>query len=394
MNRIHTKVNSEIVKYFISVSFSSAANSASALAIYWYVLQTTEKVSILVLTGVLQSLPAMFAVFISTFANKKGSKFLMTVSDFIRTMLFILITITCNSSIGVSVAVLVNILLQVFEQLRTAATTTIIPDIVQNSKISSWVGISNSVTAAFELIGITIGGFLFDKFNYLILFLIISVLFAFSSLFSSMLQSRASINEDNGDLNFSFIDTIKHIARSKVLIGIIILAVIVNISFAPLDIMLTTFVHSVLKEGAMIYGFMDGGLTGGMILGSLLFGIVASKWRIKPIVVFGFLGCSVILFGLSFTSNWLISIIEVSGLGVLMAFVDSSMDAWLLEMVPENGRIAMFTTVTSLFTVAAPIGTGLLGFILSKTNISLVLLLMSLMILVGVSVATKLREEE
>lgn len=274
----------------MSVSFSSAANSASALAIYWYVLQTTEKVSILVLTGVLQSLPAMFAVFISTFANKKGSKFLMTGSDFIRAMLFILIAITCNSSIGVSVAVLVNILLQVFEQLRTAATTTIIPDIVQNAKVSSWVGISNSVTAAFELIGITIGGFLFDKFNYLILFLIISVLFAFSSLFSSMLQSKASINEDNGDLNFSFVDTIKHIARSKILIGIIILAIIVNISFAPLDIMLTTFVHSVLKEGAMIYGSMDGGLTGGMILGSLLFGIVARTWRIKPIVVFGFLG--------------------------------------------------------------------------------------------------------
>lgn len=383
----------EIVKYLSSVAFSSAANSASALAIYWYVLKMTGEVSMLVLAGVLQSLPSIFAVGVAALANKKGSRYLMYTSDGMRAVLFLLITLFSTVSIGVWLAIGINMILQVLEQLRTSATTTVIPEMTKGKgKLGSWVGISNTITALFELVGITFSGIIFDKFGYQVLFLIIALTFVAASFTSYLLRVNYLVSEDEPS-NFNMLGAFKHIYRSKTLLGIIILAIIVNFAFAPLDVVLTALVHSVLSSGATVYGFMDGGLMAGMIAGSAIFSLVAGKWHIKPIAIVGFAGCGAVLIILAFADNTLFAIAAVIVLGSLMAFIDSSMDSWLLETVPENGRITIFTTVTALFTLATPLGTAFLGYLLNKTSVSIVLITMGVLILCAVLYATQLRED-
>ena len=388
-----TKISGfEVIKYLSSVSASSAANSASALAIYWFVLKSSGEVSMLVLAGVLQSLPAIFAVVISAFANKKGSKFLMVYSDLIRAVLFLIIAIACTTRFGIWLAIIINIVIQVFEQLRTAATTTIIPDIAGSSyKFGTWVGLSNSITAAFELIGVSVSGVVFDAFGYQTLFTMISFIFMISSILAMFLKINVVVNEDSSD--FDMMQTFRHILSSKLLVGIILLAIAVNISFAPLDVILTAFVNDVLKMGATVYGFVDSGLMAGMILGSTLFSILAGKWRVKPIAIVGFLACSFVLFSFIFIKSWQLTIVTVFLLGTLMAFIDSAMDSWLLEIVPENGRVAIFTTVTSLFTIAAPLGTSLFGYVYHAVGVSLAFGLMALVILVGVFFSLRIQED-
>lgn len=224
-----TKISGfEVIKYLSSVSASSAANSASALAIYWFVLKSSGKVSTLVLAGVLQSLPAIFAVVISALANKRGSKFLMVYSDLIRAVLFLIIAIACTTRFGIWLAIIINIVIQVFEQLRTAATTTIIPEVAgSSSKLGTWVGLSNSITAAFELIGVSISGVVFDAFGYQTLFTMISFVFMISSILAMFLKINVVVNEDSS--NFDMIQTFRHILSSKLLVGIILLAIAVNI---------------------------------------------------------------------------------------------------------------------------------------------------------------------
>lgn len=386
----------DLAKYLVSVSFSSAANSASALAVYWYVLKTTGRVSMLVMTGILQSLPAIFAMIISTFANKKGSRFLLSISDLLRAIVLIFIALVCNSNFGLWVAIGGNVILQILEQLRTSATTTIIPDLVEDTKkVSFWVGISNATNATFELVGISISGIIFDNLGYSVLFWLIAASFLIASLTARALKTNIVVNEENDGITLAgSLSTTLRTIKSTALLGVIILAAIANTIFAPLDFVLTAFVHSVLNKGATVYGFIDGGLAGGMILGSLLFGVVAGKWKIKKIVFYGFLLCGLTFFGLAITRNWEIAIFEVGLLGAFMAFIDSSLDSWLLDVVPENYRITMFTIITSMFTLASPIGSAIFGFVLNTYGSPTVLILMAVFILLGVLISINIKEEK
>ena len=186
----------EIIKYLTTVSLSSLANSASALAVYWYVLETTASVETLIMAGILQSLPTVFAFIIANIAKGKSSRFFMWVSDAIRAVLFIALFLTCDLKYAVWIVIVINIVLHVLEQLRTTATTTIIAELNEKqTKYGIWVGMSNGIKSIFELIGVASCGYFFEKIGYKFTFISIALFFILSTVVSFTIKENAEITE-------------------------------------------------------------------------------------------------------------------------------------------------------------------------------------------------------
>lgn len=372
----------EIIKYLTTVSLSSLANSASALAVYWYVLETTASVETLIMAGILQSLPTVFAFIIANIAKGKSSRFFMWVSDAIRAVLFIALFLTCDLKYAVWIVIVINIVLHVLEQLRTTATTTIIAELNEKqTKYGIWVGMSNGIKSIFELIGVASCGYFFEKIGYKFTFISIALFFILSTVVSFTIKENAEITEDAKHIRP--LSMLKQITHNVNILGIITLAVIISTVFSPLEIILTSFVHTILKKGALFYGIVDGLLMFGMIVGAFLFSFISKKIQNKKLLSYILLFCAVIFISLSIFHDQFVFSFLILLLGISLSLIDSTLDLWLLRIIPQEGRIAFFALISFLLALTSPLGNILLSYMVNIGLISVIFIIFGVIILVA-----------
>jgi hypothetical protein len=71
-----------------------------------------------------------------------------------------------------------------------------------------------------------------------------------------------------------------------------------------------------------------------------------------------------------------------------------SLDSWLLHIIPENIRDNIFATLTALFTIAVPMGSGLFAILLNYIRTPVLLCSMGSVIAVGAVIFTLIGKEE
>ncbi|PFJ17665.1 hypothetical protein COD67_14495 [Bacillus cereus] len=382
--------------YGLSISLGRLAARLLTLAIYWYVLETTESVTALAVTGFVQSLPALFSMVVSKFADKYNAKVIMIFSELLRGSITILILLNIFTLNSIVIIIGLNILIEFAELLHTSSSTNIIPSIVNEKKIEQGVGTSNAIISISGLVGVAIGGIIYENYGAISLFLVATILFAGAIVFGLKIQiARSKVKEDaedngikeiNEESEISLRKTIKYIFTNSLLLRIVLVALIVNISFSAFDIVLTVHVHNTLNQGAQIYGIMSGSLMMGMIVGSILIGVITEKleFSVSSLVLIGFVSCGIFLVLLGVIDVWILGILFIFGIGFFMAVIDSSIDSWLLRIIPEEVRGSVLNMLTALFSISLPIGNALFGFLLNKLNSSALFALMGIIVIIGI----------
>lgn len=118
----------------------------------------------------------------------------------------------------------------------------------------------------------------------------------------------------------------------------------------------------------------------GMIVGSLMVGLVVGGKELRKVIQFLFilLGSAIVFMGISI--NFIASSTIIFLIGATMALIDSSLDAFLLHIVPDNNRDRVFAFLTALMTATVPIGTGMFSVYINLAKTSSIFCFMGVVI--------------
>lgn len=368
------------MRYLASVGISSIANNILTLTVYWYVLYETNSIAVLALTGFVQSIPILFTFAISFLVRNIGAKKMMFIGDAARALMAILFIVNIFSFESIAVVIMINVVNETAELIHTSATTSIIPTLVNGDEITESVGISNATIAVFELIGTVIGGFFYDAFGAKFLAILIFVFFSCAAVIVWGIKITSIVNDSDCENGNGF--NIKFILGNGMLVGVIVLSLLINIVMSPFDLMITTHIKTVFNAGASAYSILDGMLMSGMIVGSLLVGLIVGKKELKKVikVLFALLGIAIILMGISM--NFLASSVIIFIIGATMALIDSSLDAFLLHILPDENRDRVFAFLTALMTATVPIGTGMFSVYINLAKTSYIFCVIGVVIVI------------
>ena len=372
--------NNKFMRYLASVGISSIANNILTLTVYWYVLYETNSIAVLALTGFVQSIPILFTFAISFLVRNIGAKQLMFIGDAARALMAILFIVNIFSFESIAVVIMINVVNETAELIHTSATTSIIPTLVNGDEITESVGISNATISVFELIGTVIGGFFYDAFGAKFLAILIFVFFSCAAVIVWGIKITSIVNDSDCENGNGF--NIKFILGNGLLVGVIVLSLLINIVMSPFDLMITTHIKTVFNAGASAYSILDGMLMSGMIVGSLLVGLIVGKKELKKVikVLFALLGIAIILMGISM--NFLASSVIIFIIGATMALIDSSLDAFLLHILPDENRDRVFAFLTALMTATVPIGTGMFSVYINLAKTSYIFCVIGVVIVI------------
>ena len=176
--------NKKYMKYLASIGLSSIANNILTLTIYWYVLYETNSVAMLALTGFVQSIPILFTFAISFLVKNVGAKKMMFIGDATRALMAVVFVVNTYTFESITAVIIINVVNETAELIHRSATTSIIPDLVENENITQSVGISNATISIFELIGTVMGGFFYDTLGVKVLAMLIFLFFFYGSDYS------------------------------------------------------------------------------------------------------------------------------------------------------------------------------------------------------------------
>ncbi|SIS52547.1 MFS transporter [Alicyclobacillus vulcanalis] len=150
------------------------------------------------------------------------------------------------------------------------------------------------------------------------------------------------------------------VARMRWYVAVLPFIVLVNFSFAGVDLLMSVWTHHVLHAGAWAYGALNASLSLGQVAGSLCAGLAAKLQARTGLVAFGALtALSLLALSVSRTVPLAVSIVALFG-GAL-AIINAIGFALMQRAIPEEVRGRAFGIIYSFAGIATPLASLFAG---------------------------------
>nr|WP_035796473.1 MFS transporter [Clostridium akagii] len=287
------------------------------------------------------------------------------------------------------------ILLSVITAFYGPAIGTIIPSIVEKDKLIDANSISSFISNLSTLIGPVLGAMLFGFYGIFI----ILVANAFSFIFAGILEMFISIPKSNNkpeNVNFKafrndFIAGLIFIKNGKFILTVVIVAVIVNFTMAPLTVCLAYVSKVTLRVSDFQFGLLEGVLAFSMVVAPIIVGKIYKRLQTGTIMFFSVFIAGILMIIMSiisakfylnlFKGNTIpyLSLVFLCFLvGAIVTICNISLSVAFQKAVPLEimGRVG--AVMSSGCLAAVPLGQILIGAMLDKFSTSLCLLFMGI----------------
>jgi len=364
---------------FFGQLVSVFGNNLFLIALPWYVFAQTGSKTALALTGMAQTLPVLAGLFVGVWVDRWSKLRTMISSDLLRALLSLLLYAMVRIHASLWVLLVLVLLLQFIGTFFSPAQSSLIPLLVDSEDIPAASGMNQSGTAAAQMIGLLAGGALISMLNAPLLFLLNGITFLVSvlSLFFIRVQEPKA-NTEMSSLVDEWVDGMKLIVRSTMILRITIAALVANFAFAPYDVLITAWVKEAMHGQAYAFGIIEGAISVGVIVGGLFLGAVSKRISLKMVFILGMAGMGIgtVLLGVVPNLYWDTSVILIAG--IAMGLVNGSFSAVAMQSVPKSMLGRVFGTLTALSALASPVGMALFGWLMLHLPISILFVLMGI----------------
>ncbi len=349
---------------------SDFGNAAFAVALGFWVLERTSGNTALM--GIVEAAFAIPGVllgpFAGTVADRLNRKWIIIVADFIRGILFTAMGAMLLFDIFPFWFIYpLAILSGACGAFFSPAISSSIPEIVDRdnlSKANSARGLSSSLS---NLLGNSLGGWLFSVLKAPLLILINGLSFLYASitqLFMKMPYVRREAQKQH--ILKETMDGMKYTFGSKGIRSIIFTAMFINF-FAVIGMtLLTPLFQSTPDFGVAKYGYVMGCMMLGAVVGMLIFSVV----KIKPGQRASLFGTSVMimvfaLVPVGFLKNvvWMFPLAFIAG--VTNAIVNTMLQTIMQTTVPSAYRGKVFGVLGTVMQSLQPIAMAISGIVAS-----------------------------
>lgn len=360
---------------------STVGNNLFMLALPWYVFTLTGSKSALAMTGFFQTIPVFIGLFSGVFVDRWRKKRTLIVVDLLRALLsVVLFLITLDAKPPLVFILALVFCLQLVGTFFGPAMSSMMPLVLPREDIPKATGIQQSGTATASLGGMLAGGTLITLIGAPLLFLgnAISFVASVTSLFFVKDTETIKKADKKPSLVKEWKEGLVIIWRSKFVLKIVVAGAFVNFAGAPMDIVLTGWVKTVLHGSGYLMGFFGGAQLIGGIIGGLILGSVSKRVSLRALLIISFLtiGVSLSLFGLFPNFYWNAPWMFICG--ICEGTLNGALGAAIIQNVPREALGRVIGTLQSSMTIAQPLGMAVFGILMLHLSLAMVYVLIGL----------------
>ncbi len=167
------------------------------------------------------------------------------------------------------------------------------------------------------------------------------------------------------------LDAMAYIVRTKEILFLTVLAFVLNFILSPVNVIFPVFSVG-LGAGPEGFGLLSATIAAGMLLGTLVAGLMGDRLPYVWALALGLGGISLALLGLSFATTLLVAITWVAGLGGATPLVQIPLVTRLQLQVPKDYQGRTFATMNTLTQAALPLSAGTVGWALQYAGVDTV----------------------
>ncbi len=356
-----------LMSLVISSFLSSMAFSAYEMTEAWYIVNQLEKESFLGIVLILTTVPRLFFMLIGgALADRYNPIKIMMISNISRGILLIMMALLFHFNfLNIWILMIFALLYGILDAYFWPASSAILPSIVKKENLTRANSIMRAAVHLSMILGPIVCALILAKFGYTSTFIFISILVGLSLLLLKFINCSTFEREIDKNTLFSDVkEGFIYISKTKVILSFIIVFMVFNFLFmGPVGLGAPLIVQNVLKGDAMILAILDSGWAIGLLLGSILTGLInLNKKRGKTVMyLLLFIGLLTIIFGyIDFVWG---SVIIISLMGISMSMVNIPIYSFVQEKTDEKmlGRVMSLLNISSNGLVPLSFATVSLG---------------------------------
>ncbi|ASF41256.1 MFS transporter [Halobacillus halophilus] len=322
----------------------------------WYVVNVLNLEASLGLIYIAASIPRLLFMIISgTVADRYDKTKIMFLSDFIRGLLlaglvlwFLFGSITLWTFVGFA------FFFGILDAFFWAAESAIIPSIVQKENLTRGNSIIQMTNQTSFILAPMLAGLLIAYGNYEIVFAVTAAMLLTASLLViSMKPKKDAEMEANKNKKFwkTFREGVTYVKDSRLLTLIVLATIFLNLFIVgPMTMGLPLFVKNILEGTAVDFSFLEAGLAGGMLIGSIVIGSLNVTKKRGKLTLLTLVLSGIAFIGLSFTTELWQSMVMLGLFGTFLSISNISSISAIQSMIEEKvlGRVMGLISLASM----------------------------------------------
>lgn len=358
--------NWQKIFYTISLgqAFSILGSSIVQFAIVWYLTVSTNSAIVLTFASMVSFLPqAILGPFIGTIVDKSKRKNIMIYADLsisLATLVLLFLFINQKESLGMIYFVLA--IRSIGTSFHMPAMQSSIPMIVPQDKLSLAASITQFIQSISNIAAPALGALIFAKYSieYILMIDIVGAIIAVATLLFVKIPNPPKSQDDANSEGMiqEMVYGFNELRKNK---GIFILTVILSINtiiFMPIASLFPLMVSNHFNGGAYEAGFVEITFAIGLLVGSVLLGIIGEKYKKSNII-----SLAIVIFGVALTvsgmlpTNYLVVFALMSMIMGLAGPLIGGANYVLLQSKIEPSILGRVISISnSMMLLATPIG--------------------------------------
>lgn len=339
-----------------------------SMALGLWVLQETGSTAIMGSIMALVTIPRIsLGPFAGVIVDRSNRKQLIILGDVIRGigMLFIAFA-AINGFLEIWMVMLMGIIMGICSSFFNPSIQSVLPELVPKDELIKANSSYQMATTGADIIGQSIGGFLYTIIGAPIMFLINGLSYLFSALSEGFI-SIPKIEKKNIHITFKedFMEGIRFILGLKGLVRTLIMAFFINFLGGMIRVLIIPWFLSEPSLGMTKYGIFNGFQSIGLLMGTLILSFVTIKVKHKYKIYILSILTYMTLRGLgAFINNFIFIVLFFTIGNTLMFTFNTIANSTIMLLTPSDKRGKVFATIGTLAMAISPVGNfvgGLLG---------------------------------
>ncbi|MGL5718392.1 MAG: MFS transporter [Paraclostridium sp.] len=339
-----------------------------SMALGLWVLQETGSTAIMGSIMALVTIPRIvLGPFAGVIVDRSNRKQLIVLGDVIRGVGMLLIAFAAiNGFLEIWMVMLMGIIMGICSSFFNPSIQSVLPELVPKDELIKANSSYQMATTGADIIGQSIGGFLYTLIGAPIMFLINGLSYLFSALSEGFI-SIPKIEKKNIHITFKedFMEGIRFILSLKGLVRTLIMAFFINFLGGMIRVLIIPWFLSEPSLGMTKYGIFNGFQSIGLLLGTLILSFVTIKVKHKYKIYILSILTYMALRGLGAFINDFIFIVLFFTVGNTLMFTFNTIaNSTIMLLTPADKRGKVFATIGTLAMAISPVGNfvgGLLG---------------------------------
>lgn len=372
-------VQGRFVSMFGSVLFS--------VALGFWILDKTGSGTLMGTIMAASSLPRiLIAPFAGPLIDRWRKSRILVIADFINGFIIIAATVIIYLNLlEVWMVFVTAIILGISSAFFTPASSTIIPELVPEDKITNANSVNSMTSSATDILGTPLGGILYTAFGAPLLFLLNGISYILSAITEIFIKSSPGkgISSDS-DYNYwdDFKSGIKYTLSHIGIRNFFLLAAFMNFMLSASIVTLMPYFQRTVGLGPDKYGYAMSIFTVGMLLGGIIMSIVKVNNKNRFRIFFISMILCLVSLALSLMFGYIMILIFFTIGGFFIVVVNVIIGAVIQMIVDPEMRGKFFTFSTSLSAALTPLGMALGGVLSDSFSIPAVFLAINTIVLV------------